>query len=346
MRPHISSIAYIALAAFLFFLTSCQEEHPARDTSSPVLPTAEVHVMTVTPESIPTQTEVMGTVQPVYQAAVSAKVTGTIKVMDVQLGSRVKKGDLLVKISAEEISAKVIQAQAQLTQVKRNLDREQKLLKQNAATSENVKSLQDMHRVSEAVYHEAQTMLGYTEISAPFDSQVTRKMANVGDLATPGMPLLLLENSQEMQIVASIPEGLLLQIKAGDHLLVSIPSADLTLTGTVAEIAPAADPQSRTAPIKINIEKHPQLRSGQFARVALPGNNTSTIFVPTSAVNSFGQMERIFLVQNNKARLRLVRTGSRSNDRIEILAGLNPGDQIITDNNTLLVDGQPLTITP
>jgi len=336
-------ISFIVLAVLLVFLTGCREEQK-KETAGPALTPVQVHVMTVTKEEAPSQTEAMGTVQPVDRAAIAAKVTGTIEKMTVVLGSRVNKGDLLVKISAEEISAKVIQAQAQLTQAKRNLDREQKLLKKHAATSESVKSLQDMYRVAEAVYREAETMLGYTEITAPFDGLITRKIANIGDLATPGTPLLQLENNRKLQVVTAVPEGLVLQIKPGDHLSVSIPAANLVLTGTVAEIAPAADPLSRTAPVKINIDTNPNLRSGQFARVALPGNRTDTLFVPASAVNSFGQMDRIFVDRDGKAQLRLVRTGMREGDRIEILAGLNPGDRVITDNNKLLVEGQPLTI--
>jgi len=338
----------ISLAVLLILsvtLSGCQREHQKKEKAAPNLPVAQVRTITVTIEDVPFFTEVMGTVESVNRAAIAAKVTGTIKEIPVSLGSRVAKGDLLVRISAEEISAKVVQAQAQLNQAKRNLAREEKLLKKKAATSESVKSLQDMHRVAEAVYREAKTMLGYTKISAPFDGLITKKIANVGDLSTPGTPLLKLEDNQELQVVTSVPEGIVLQIKEGDQLLVTIPAADIIFNGTVAEIAPASDSFSRTTPVKINIKKNTKLRSGQFARVALPGNNSGTIFVPTSAVLSFGQLERIFVAYDGKAHLRLVRTGRHEANRIEILAGLNPGDEVITNHNKFLIDGQPLTIS-
>jgi len=336
---------FIMLLVSFFALTGCQKEQKAEKKEPPNLPAVQVGVSTATMEEVPFLTEVMGTVQPVNRAVIAAKVTGTIEKIPVSLGSPVSKGDLLVEISAEEISAKVIQAQAQLAQAKRNLDRERKLLRKKAATSESVKSLQDMYRVAEAVYREARTMMGYTKINAPFDGLITKKIANVGDLSTPGTPLLQLENNSKLQVVTSIPEGIVLQISEGDQLLIKIPAGNLALTGTVAEIAPASDPFSRTTPVKINIESNSNLRSGQFARVALPGRNSETLFVPTSAVLISGQLERIFVADSGKARLRLVRTGRQEADRVEILTGLNAGDKVITDNNKFLVDGQPLNIS-
>jgi len=342
---HLRIFFIVLLVAFSTSLTGCQKEQKAVKKVPPTLPTVKVDVTIATMEEVPFLTEVMGTVQPVNRAAIAAKVTGTIEKIPVSLGSPVSRGDLLVAISAEEISAKVIQAQAQLSQAKRNLDRERKLLQKKAATSESVKSLQDMYRVAEAVYHEARTMLGYTKINAPFDGLITKKIANVGDLSTPGTPLLQLENNSRLQVVTSIPEGIVLQIKEGDQLLIKIPAGNLALTGTVAEIAPASDPFSRTTPVKINIENNSNIRSGQFARVALPGKNSKTLFVPPSAILSSGQMERIFVADAGKAHLRLVRTGRHEANRIEILAGLNPGDKVIINNNKFLVDGQPLSIS-
>jgi len=336
---------FFILLFIIGLLFGCQQSHEKKEPAHTVnLKTVEVEVVTVEPQEALQQTEVVGTVQAVNRAVIAAKVTGTIEEIPVTLGSEVQKGDLLVKISAGEISSKVIQAQAQMEQARRNLDREEKLLKKNAATGESVKSLKDVYRVAEAVYNETKTVLGYSTITAPFTGLITSKKANVGDLATPGTPLLQLEDNRKLQVVTSFPESLVLQIKPGDLLTVLIPAADLDIQGTVAEIAPSADPLSRTAAVKIDINDAPQLRPGQFARVALPGQNKDTLFVPTSAVHSFGQMDKLFVVDKNKAHLRLVRTGSIKNEQIEILAGVDPGEMVITSNSSQLVDGQPVSI--
>lgn len=310
----------------------------------PLPATAAVHVFTVAEQEIPSLIEVVGTMQAVEQAAIAAKVTGTITEMPVVLGTRINKGDLLAKISAEEISAQLLQAQAQLAQARRNLEREQKLLKKQATTPETVKSMRDMFAIAEAGCRAAKAMLDYTTIKAPFSGVVSKKIAHVGDLATPGTPLLLVENDARLQVITAVPEGLLPNIKVGDTLPIRIPAADLATRGTIAEIAPVADPRSRTAQVKINIDPAPHLHTGQFARISIPEKNLKTLFIPASAVIIAGQMKKVFVAAGGTAHLRLVRTGSRNENLVEILAGLNPGDQVIVDNNKLLVDGQPLSI--
>jgi len=334
----------IIFTCCLVLLFTAASGHSEEKKPQSVLPTAAVHIQTVEETFTQPQVELVATIQAVEQAAIAAKITGTITELPVVLGSRVKKGDMLVKISAEEISARVLQAQAQLAQAKRNLTREQKLLKKNATTPETVNSMQDMFAVARASFQEAKTMLGYTTITAPFDGVITRKLANSGDLATPGTPLLQLENDTDLQAVTAVPESLVNLVTRGDKLSVQVPSARLTVIGTVAEIAPAADPLSRTAPVKIDVKNNPALRTGQFARIILPVAPAATLLIPRSAVIPFGQMDKVFVLEEGKAQLRLVRTGSITGEQVEILAGLTPGDQVIVDNNTLLVSGQPVTV--
>lgn len=309
------------------------------------LPTQMVELALVEKAEVPALLEVVGTLQAVERATIAAKVTGVITEIPVRLGSMVAAGELLVRISAEEISAQLNQAEAQLAQARRNLEREEKLLTKKASTTETVKSMRELYAGALAGYNEAKTMLGYTAITAPFTGVITQKKAHAGDLATLGTPLLLLENNSRLQVVTAVPESLILLIATGDFLTVTIPSAGLQATGTVAEIAPAADPSSRTAPVKINLEPAPGLRSGQFARVALPGKSRSSLFVPASAVLSMGQMDKVFVDDNGTARLRLVRTGVRHENRIEILSGLVAGERVVTRNNHLLVNGQPLQVS-
>jgi RND family efflux transporter MFP subunit len=301
------------------------------------------HVLTVRETTAQPQVELVATIQPVLQATVAAKVTGTITELPVILGSRVKKGDLLLKISADEISARVMQAKAQLDQARRNYTREKKLLRKNATTAETVKSMQDMLAVAKASFREAKTMLNYTSITAPFDGIITKKLVNSGDLATPGTPLLRLENDTNLQAVTAIPESLVSLMKTGDDLDIHVPSAHLTTTGQIAEIAPAADPMTRTSEVKIDLRHDPALRSGQFARITLPIDSAPTLLIPQSAVVPFGQMDKVFVLEDGRAQLRLVRTGATSGDQVEILAGIRPGDTIIVDNNALLVSGQTVT---
>ena len=334
--------SFIFLLA-LISITGCKSE-PEHLPTGKELPPAQVKTVMVAAQKGHLQTEVVGTVQSIKQAVIAARVTGTITKMPVVLGSTVKAEDVLVKISAEEISAQAVQAQTQLEQAKRNLEREKKLLAKNAATGESVKSLEERYRVAEAAHREATTMLSYTKVTAPFDGVITVQNGNVGALATTGPPLLHLEDNSKLQIVASVPEALVLQINHGDKLTVQIPVTGTDSVGTVAEVAPSADPVTRTAVVKLNIEPHPGLRSGQFARVIIPGERKLSLFIPSATIRTFGQMEQVFVIEDNKAHLRLIRTGIVIGDQTEILAGLEEGETIALFDETRLIDGQPVTV--
>lgn len=325
-------------------LSGCRNEKEKNQGQTAVPDTQKVTVSAAVEGNAARQIEIMGSIEAVEQAEIAAKVSGNIVAIPVVLGSKVEKGDLLAEINAGEISARMRQARAQLEQTKRNLDREKKLLLKNAATPEAVKSLEDALRIATAAYEEAGTMLEYTRILAPFSGLVTGKLANVGDLAVPGKPLLQLENEARLQVIANIPESTILKITRGDKLAIYIPPADLHIIGTVAEVAPTADHFSRTAPIKIDIPAAAKLRSGQFARVSLTAGTTKTVTVPSEALLTFGQMESVFVVADGHARLRLVRSGALEEGTIEILSGLKAGETVIVKGNRQLVDGQPVII--
>src|SRR6185503_18406271 len=136
-------------------------------------------------------------------------------------------------------------------------------------------------------------------------------------------------------------EAIASRIKQDAHMTIRQGSTG-DLSGTIAEIAPIADPISRTFRVKLDVPACPGLMLGQFARLIVPMGEYTSIRVPTSAVVQRGQMEILFVVENQHARLHLVKTGRRANDETEILSGIDSGDSVVVDNPQQLVDGQPL----
>jgi RND family efflux transporter MFP subunit len=340
MKPTLLLATIIAIGVVL---GGCQSEQK-NSLETTQLPTQQVVTAEAQLQSVSNQIELLGTVESVYRAEIAARVSGTITTLPVVLGSEVHKDDLLVEISAGEIDAKLQQSRAQMEQARRNLEREKKLLRKNAATPETVKSLEEYLSIAEAAYQEARTIQSYTRVLSPFSGKVTSKQANVGDLATPGKPLLNIEDENHLQILTDIPEAMILQVKQGDVFSIHIPSANLTISGTVAEVAPTANPTTRSGQVKLNIDAHPNLRPGQFARVALDLQEARTLVVPAEAIIPLGQMDRIYVVENDHARLRLVRSGASYGDNIEILSGIQPGDIVIIQGQQTLHDGQPVLI--
>ncbi len=328
------------LAALL--LVACHQNEVPAPQGRPPLPTASVRIQKAEPQRRMAVEEIVGTVRPKLSAVLSAKVSGSLDKMLATPGQRVRAGQLLVQLDAREIQARLDQALALREQTARDLQRFQKLIVDRAVTQQEFEAVQARQRVAAAAVSEAETQLGYTKILAPFDGVITHKRADVGDLATPGRPLLELENPTELRLEADVPEGLLANLKLGERLPVSIAALKLELAGNIGEIAPAADAGSRTFLVKLDLPATAGLRSGQFGRVAIPVAEVTALRVPASAILIRGQMEIAFVAVGDRAQLRLVKTGKHLGAEVEIVSGLNSGELIVTEGAGALVDGQPL----
>jgi RND family efflux transporter MFP subunit len=261
-------------------------------------------------------------------------------------GQLVKAGEKLVLLDAREIQSRLDQAAAARQQAESDLKRDTDLMQQKVLSQSEFDNAQSKFRIAAATEAEAKTMLGYTLIVAPFDGVITRKPADVGDLAAPGKALLQMENPDTLRLEADVPEALAGKVKLGDKLDVRIAAVANEIEGTVAELAPTADPNSRTYLVKLDLPGATGLRSGQFGRVSVPIGEASAIRVPASAVIQRGQMELVFVVASGHAQLRIVKTGNHASDGVEVVSGLDSGEQVVTEGAAALTDGQPVTIKP
>jgi membrane fusion protein (multidrug efflux system) len=336
-------------AAALGLLAGCGKHGAPANSADPAaaLPPAKVRVALVRAENLPVLTEVSGTIRAVQRAQIAAKLMGAIEEMPVTLGQRVRAGDLLAKIAAGEITARLAQAQSQLNVARRDLARERDLLGKGASTADMVRGLEDRLTLTEAMVREAEVMLGYATIRAPFDGVVSRKSANPGDLAAPGFALLELEGTGAFEVEVAVPDAFASKLAPGASFAVEAPAAGLKFQATLAELAPGADPNARSILAKLAVPAGTIVRSGQFARVGLQGAAIRTLLVPATALSPHGQMERIFVAgENNRAVLRLVKSGAQRGDRLEIVSGLTEGERVILAPPAGLREGQALEVLP
>jgi RND family efflux transporter MFP subunit len=298
-------------------------------------------------ETVPVLAAITGTVHAVEQAQLAPRVMGSIEAMPFALGERVRRGDPLVTIAAGEITARVAQAESQYNQASRDLARERELLPKGASTPAMVKDLEDRCAGAAAVLREARVMVGYATLRAPFDGVIAGKFANVGDLASPGVPLVEIEGENGFEVQAGVPATLAGGLGVGKPLEVQTAAEAGAFSGRIAEISPAADPNAHTVAVKIAVPGSVVVRSGQFVTIQVPGSPIPALLAPASAVTTLGQMERVFVAgADNRAVLRLVKTGARRASRIEILSGLDDGDRVILDPPAGMQEGQPLGIQP
>jgi RND family efflux transporter MFP subunit len=286
---------FITTAAIAAFAGCSRHETAAGGGAA--LPSVRVRTATVRFESVPTMIEITGTVRPLRRATLAAKLMGSIEELPVALGQSVRAGDLLVKLSAGEISARLAQAQAQLGQAKRDLTRERDLLLKSASTADTVGNLETRVTLYEATVREAETMLGYAFIRAPFDGVVARKFAEVGDLASPGVPLLEVEGTGAFQVEAGIPDSLASALQIGAPTDITIVSANAVFAAPLAELSSAADSNAHTVSAKFTVPTGVMVRSGQFARVQVQGATIRILLAPGAAVSQSGQMERGFVMR-------------------------------------------------
>lgn len=339
MKGTIVLTAGLALA-----LAGCGKK--SEPTGATSLSTASVRTQTVESKQRVATEEVVGTVRAKLRAVIEAKVSGKVDQMLVVPGQPVKAGELLAHIDAREVQARLDQAVAVKQQAEADLKRFASLLEQKILAPAEYDDAQSKARIAQAAVVEAETLLGYTKVTAPFDGVITRKHADVGDLAAPGKPLLEMEDSRTLRLEADVPEAVVGKVALGDKLTVRIAALESELEGTVSEIAPTADPGSRTFLVKLDLPAKPGLRAGQFGRVAMPVGEATALRVPAGAVVTRGQMEIVFVVADGKAQLRLVKTGKRIGAEIEIISGLSGGEKIVAENVGSLVDGQPVSLKP
>jgi RND family efflux transporter MFP subunit len=283
--------------------------------------------------------EVVGNVEAAQRSVLSAKVTGVIDAINVAPGSKVARGQVLATIDAREIKARLDSAVAAQDQARKDFARIEKLLQSGSSTRQEFDAATTRLRTADAALVEARTMLQYTEIAAPFDGVVTRKLVEVGDLATPGKPLLELENSSLLRFECEIPEALVDKVQMGGDLPVMVDAAGVELSGKVSEIAPSASAGSRTFLVKLDLPAAEKLRAGQFGRVRVPVRERLALLVAEDAVVRRGQIESVFVVEDGKGRLRLIKTGRKMDGKFEVLSGLSGGEAVVVRDAHLLQDG-------
>ena len=313
---------------------------PTPDAQAAKLP---VRVAVVAESVSATTQPVAGTIRPFERATIAAKITGTVATTHLAVGQAVSAGEVLVTIQAEELAARVEQAQATVSQAEREFERERTLETQGASTTDAVRAADDRRRQARAALAEAEAMRGYTRVAAPFTGVLTAELVKPGDLAAPGRALFEIEGVDRLRAEVQVPEslsapaaGTSLGVLVGNHLV----------TGRLAELSPAADSTTRTRLAKIDLPADAGARSGQFVHVLWPAGSRTALTVPATAVLVFGQMERVFVVISNRAQLRLVKTGAREGGLVQIAAGLDAGETVIAAPSPALRDGQPVEIQP
>jgi RND family efflux transporter MFP subunit len=190
----------------------------------------------------------------------------------------------------------------------------------------------------------------FSTVRAPFDGLVTERLTDPGNLAAPGVPLLMMESDGARQVVVRVDEARAAYVHGGDRVPVLIDAgaeqgAEVAgLEGVVTEVARAVGTDQRAFTVKVSLPSTVRARTGTFARVVFRGAPRRALLVPPHAIQRHGQVLSVFVVHDGVATLRLIRVGASSSEGVEVVAGLDAGETIVVSPLTRLADGVRVTV--
>ena len=281
------------------------------------------------------------------------------------------------QVAVSDAQTAVEQARLQVAQARTDADRLRQLADAGAVSDQTaeqaqlvldtaeqaLKSAQDQVRTRQqavqaaqgrvasqrAAVAQSQERLSFTTVRSPLAGVILARLVEAGDLAQPGADLLQIGDLSSIKIAVEVSELDLSRIQRGQPVAVTLDAfPDLPLTGRVTRIAPVADATARLIPVEVTIPNPTgRIGSGLLARVQFLGEDADTLVIPTAALN--GDEPQVFVLQPADdaptVTLRTVQVGDRSKDQVEILGGLNPGEQIVVRSDRPLNDGQTVRLS-
>jgi RND family efflux transporter MFP subunit len=307
-----------------------------------------------------------GVVESIQTANISTRVMGKITNIFVKTGDRVSKGQLLAKVWDEDLKAKRSQADAMIAEsegayatAEKDYDRFNRLYKEQSATAKELDNATLQYNSAKArmaaakqMRNEATAVLTYSNLTAPFDGVVTQKLAEVGSIANPGMPILTIEQDGIFQVSASIAESDIRNIHLEDIANVQINSTGKNFDGKIIQINPSSQFTGGQYIVKINIPKNAKkdIYPGMFASISIPVKDTmqvkkDVVLVPLSAIINRDGLAGIYTVGiNGTALLRWIRLGKIYSDKVEVVSGLSKDEKFILSSNGKLYNGAPVVV--
>ena len=302
-----------------------------------------------------------GEVKGRYESQLAFQVGGRIVSRNVELGSRVQAGDILMEIDPKDVqqsvaitSAQLYSARSQLTLAKNNLARYKELFEQNAISRAQYEQYVTAHDAAEAAVRAAAAQniqgshqLGYTGLRANSPGVISSISAEAGQVVAAGQTVLTLVQDGEREVEINVPENRYKEIlNAKDIKITFWALPDRAVNGSVREISPMADPVSRTYKVRITLQNPPpEMNLGMTATVttALPFAQSSA-YIPLSAIYQTGNSPAVWVAANGAVTLRPVTLGTFGDGTVQVTGGLQDGDIVVTAGVHTLKEGQKVRL--
>ena len=397
-----AAIALAGVVAVAMGGGACKSE-PAPARAAPGTNPQEPRAVRVEPASegrLPRTVTVTGTLAADEEVVAGFKVAGRVSEIGVDLGSPVRKGQVLARLDATDFRIRVEQAEAALRQVRAGLglppggsdervDPEKTALVREAravldearlnrdrmaqlwekryiarseydaslsrllvaegryqAAVEEIRNRQELMAERRSGVMLARQQLADTELFAPIDGAVRERRASVGEYLAAGAPVLGLVRLHPLRLRVAVPERDAPSVRVGQAVGVRVEGDPSEHAGRVARVSPAIQEQSRTLAVEAEVaNRDGRLRPGSFARAEIAVDaGRPAVLVPVSAITTFAGLEKVFVVKDDRAVEKRVRTGRRAGNRVEILEGVAAGEPVVVEPGNLAA-GTPVRVT-
>ena len=277
------------------------------------------------------------------ESTLASQVSGRILMLNVDAGDSVRQGQLLVRIDDSEArnsmadsQAQVAQAQASLANAQAQYERAKQLVARKFMSPSSLDKAQAEYRVAEAQLAAAKagvsqssTTRKFTSISAPFPGLVSARLAQVGEMASLGRPLLTIFDPATLRVIATVPQEKLDQVRKSGRASVEFPAIGKTIDSAAVTILPAADSRTHSSQVRIEFPQGVSgIYPGMFARAYFSTDEGKKMLLPEAAILRRSEVVGVYVVNGDKVQFRQVRVGPETSGGIEILAGLQSGERV------------------
>jgi RND family efflux transporter MFP subunit len=291
---------------------------------------------------------VEGLVEATQQSTVSAQIAGRVKAIGFDVGDRVNKGQVILRIDEREAvqalagsQAQVLQAQANVQNAKSTYERSRQLLAQKFISQAALDKAQADYKValaqaaaSEAGAGQASLAHGYTSVIAPFSGVVSARMVELGEMVMPGKPLMTGFDPAGMRVVVSVPQYKMAEIGSKPEIMVEVPSLTRWIKAASVRIQPIADMRTHSTQVRVYLpDNEAGVYPGMFVKAHFVIGKVKKLVIPASAVLHRSEVVAAYVVEAGGAvRLRQIRVGDTQTDGlVEVLSGLKAGEKVAVD---------------
>ena len=339
------AIAGIILVFFLILQNNKRKNQEELAIVSQVNTEVAVRVANVQEEQMSGQFSANGTFIPQTQAQIAAELGGQVIALHVQEGSLVKPGQIIARLSQDKIDVNLSNAKAVLDNAEATLKRYEAAFASGGITAVQLDQARLQVENAKAQYQSASLSSGDTQIYSKVSGIVNRKLVEIGSIIGAGTPIVEVVDISSLKLKVEMDEAVVGRLEIGDSVKVLPSAVNQAFDGEITFIAPSSNGALKF-PVEITVDNpNGNLRAGMYATAQFSQNGVQDVLtVPREAFVGSVSDSKVFVIKDGKAQLTTIQTGINYGDKVEVIEGLNPGDQVVTSGQINLLDNTAVRI--